>query len=240
MEPENISKILDDLKNRFASRFIFSFLIAWLIFNWRITVALLWYDKSQFRGCGCNTIFDFISYQLSHNDHYCKALISAISYTLLLPVSKSLINIWDEVILDLRNWTKTLLVRNQDAKTIADLKSKLNMVADFSIINGYWKVHSETRFHSANFNFQLYIENSEVYILEGEKKNQVSTILKIIYDVVNHEIVIIFKKEGYVNGANYSHYFSTNILKITFFENGIFKLEGTENNEHVTYTKFKN
>ena len=131
MEPSKISEILDDLKNRFASRFIFSYTIAWLLFNWKITIALLWYDKTQIEAEGCKSIFEFISDQLEITSNGWEVLCAALIYTFVLPISKSIINVWDEIILVLRNWIKTKVDVNQDAKTIKSLQSKLSMINNY-------------------------------------------------------------------------------------------------------------
>lgn len=194
MEPENLSKILDDLKNRFASRFIFSFIIAWLIYNWQITVALFWYDKSQIHAEGCKSIFEFISNQLNNNSNSSKAFWTALIYTFGLPISKSVINIWDEIIFDLRNWSKTKLVRSQDAKTIKQLKDKLRKVDDMNILNGKWKKISTISTLSYGDNLSADVirflkgncfidnENSEKYIvhdfLYSTETNRVVFLLK--------------------------------------------------------------
>jgi hypothetical protein len=134
----DFSKVLDDLKNRFGSRFIFSFTIAWLIYNWQITIALFWYDKTQFQAEGCRSIFDFIKHQLEINSNSSKTLFTALIYTFGLPVSKGLINIWDELILYLRDFTKTYFSLNQDAKIIKDLKFDIKSISDVTFLDGDW------------------------------------------------------------------------------------------------------
>lgn len=41
---EKINQILDNIKERLASPFFFSFIVSWIFCNWQIVVALLWFD----------------------------------------------------------------------------------------------------------------------------------------------------------------------------------------------------
>ncbi len=57
---ENITDLYESVKERLTSPLIFSFIVSWLIVNWQITVALLWYDPIQINASGYKSIFDFI------------------------------------------------------------------------------------------------------------------------------------------------------------------------------------
>ncbi len=183
---------MDDLKNRFASRFIFSYTIAWLIFNWKISIALFWYDKSQFEAEGCKSIFEFISDQLKINSTYYEVFWVAIIYTFGLPISKSLINIWDEVILDLRNWSKTKLVRSQDAKTIKELRAKISSVGNVSILGGYWEYKEYQKDLYGDNKAEprhIYINHHTWYDILEQKKEEGYIIKDFYYNPNNSELV---------------------------------------------------
>lgn len=89
---EKINDILDNLKERFSNPFIFSFVCSWLIFNWQITVGLIWYDPFQIEKAGYNSIFDLISQNLNFLNSFLFPFISAIIYTTLMPIVKNLIS----------------------------------------------------------------------------------------------------------------------------------------------------
>ena len=196
MNSENITKVLDDLKNRFASRFMFSFTIARLIYNWQITVALFWYDKSQFQAEGCKSIFEFISNQLKDNPDTVRAFWSAVIYTFGLPISKSLINIWDELILDFRNRSKTKLIRNQDAKIIKDLNNKLKNVSDNSLLNGVWMYHQNI--HETDNPQQVFFKNGDWYFIKNDKYEREYSLENYHFNPNNNKLFFYIKYTSYL------------------------------------------
>ena len=90
---EKVLEIYNNIKDRLSNPFLFSFVCSWLVYNWRIPVALIWYDKSQFSGCGCNTIFDFISFELSKTNSLLFPLFFAFVYSLGIPYVKNFFRI---------------------------------------------------------------------------------------------------------------------------------------------------
>lgn len=101
---ENIKDILKGLQERFSSPLIFSFLLSWIIFNWEVTVALLWYDVSSIRMEG-STLIDFIRSKNNWTDSFCYPLSFAVLYTLGSPVVKALISAFNtEISKRSENW----------------------------------------------------------------------------------------------------------------------------------------
>jgi len=88
---EKLQDFTYQLKSRFANPLLFSFGCSWLIYNWQIVVALLWYDKSQFETSETSSIFQFISTQLDVEGSFCYPLLFALGYTVLMPLLKNLI-----------------------------------------------------------------------------------------------------------------------------------------------------
>ena len=86
---EKVIEIYNNIKDRLSNPFVFSFICSWLVYNWRIPVALIWYDKSQFSGCGCHTIFDFISFELAKTNSLLFPLFFAFVYTISIPFIKN-------------------------------------------------------------------------------------------------------------------------------------------------------
>ncbi|MCZ8196717.1 MAG: hypothetical protein O9267_03810 [Flavobacterium sp.] len=90
---EKLKDVYENIKDRLSNPLIFSFISSWLICNWRIPVALIWYDKSQFSGCGCNTIFDYIELTYAKYGNTWLPVLIAFGYTLLIPFIKNAIRI---------------------------------------------------------------------------------------------------------------------------------------------------
>lgn len=88
---EKVNDIFNNLKDRFSNPLIFSFVCSWLVINWRITIALLWYDAKQFENGGKTTVFDFISSKINSDDSLWHPLFFALCYTFLIPIIKNLI-----------------------------------------------------------------------------------------------------------------------------------------------------
>lgn len=95
---EKLSEILSNLKDRFSSPLIFSFLVSWLVINWKIPIALLWHNSDGIQGVQV----DLINY-LSGLTDFCHSivipLIFALGYTFLGPIIHngiSAFNTWNE------------------------------------------------------------------------------------------------------------------------------------------------
>ena len=86
---EKVLEVYNNIKDRLSNPFVFSFICSWLVYNWRIPVALIRYDKSQFSGCGCHTIFDFISFELAKTNSFLFPLFFAFVYTISIPFIKN-------------------------------------------------------------------------------------------------------------------------------------------------------
>ncbi|TDP60664.1 hypothetical protein [Flavobacterium dankookense] len=90
---EKVLEVYNNIKDRLSNPFVFSFICSWLVYNWRIPVALIRYDKSQFSGCGCHTIFDFISFELAKTNSFLFPLFFAFVYSLGIPYVKNFFRI---------------------------------------------------------------------------------------------------------------------------------------------------
>ncbi len=88
---DKLKDILNNIKDRFTNPLVFSLICSWLIFNWQITVALLWYDSNQIEKSGFKNIFDFICDKTNQQYSLLYPLCFAIGYTVLMPIIKNLI-----------------------------------------------------------------------------------------------------------------------------------------------------
>lgn len=80
---ENIKDVVKNFRERLASPFFFSFIVTWLLFNWKVTVALLWYNAELFSRKNSDLI-SFIESKTSNWQSIWIPLISATLYTGLI------------------------------------------------------------------------------------------------------------------------------------------------------------
>lgn len=88
---EKITEILNNVKERLSNPLLFSFACSWLIINWQIPVALLWFNTKQLEIEGYSTIFKFISSKLNYTTSILHPLLFALIYTFMIPVIRNLI-----------------------------------------------------------------------------------------------------------------------------------------------------
>lgn len=151
---ENIKEIFNNIKDRLSNPLIFSFLLSWLIYNWEITVALVWYDKSQISAEGCKSIFEFIQYKLDNK--FCSILlpvIIAFIYTLGFPYLKYVISILNSKALEWGKKNEIKYIKEVTSseienlktnlidlkKTINELDKTINEIDNSSFLNGFWQ-----------------------------------------------------------------------------------------------------
>lgn len=88
---DNVKDILRGINERLSSPLIFSFLLSWLIFNWEITVGLLWYNVYSIKMEG-GTLINYIQSRINPEHSIYYPLGFALLYTLAGPIVKNLIN----------------------------------------------------------------------------------------------------------------------------------------------------
>jgi len=86
---DRISEISNSIKERLSNPFIFSFILSWLLWNWKITVGLLWYDYYQLKADGYDTYFKLISTEVGKDGSFCYPFWVSIGITLAAPVLKT-------------------------------------------------------------------------------------------------------------------------------------------------------
>lgn len=89
---DKISEVFDSIKERVSNPLIFSFIFSWLIFNWRIPVALFWFDEKQISANGCSSIFEFIEDEWKRNGYFWTPFFLALAYTFGFPIFKNLVS----------------------------------------------------------------------------------------------------------------------------------------------------
>jgi hypothetical protein len=149
-----LKDVFSNVKDRLSNPLIFSFIISWLIYNWEITVALLWYDKFQIQAEGCKSIFEFIQNKLDNKFwSTILPLIVALIYTLGFPYLKGLINILNKIALNFTKKNEMKYVKEVTIEKIKQLEKELeevknqnfqdknfiNQLYNFQVIEGYWQ-----------------------------------------------------------------------------------------------------
>lgn len=94
---DKISDFLKELRERVSSPFFFSFLLSWLLINWRIPIALIFYKSEDLTKDGFKSYMDLITKQYGNGNMFWWPLFSALVYTFLYPLFKNaviLVNAW--------------------------------------------------------------------------------------------------------------------------------------------------
>jgi hypothetical protein len=89
--------ILSSIKERLSSPLFFSFVISWLVINWKITIALFWNDPEH-KSLGHLSLISFIESQTSYWSTIILPFILALAYTFGNPLVKNVISAF-------RTWT---------------------------------------------------------------------------------------------------------------------------------------
>lgn len=82
---DRVSDFFKDLKERLSNPLFSSFIIAWIVFNWKIPVVLLYYKISELKIDGYNSYLDYITRNLNDSNAIWKPLCAALIYTFIFP-----------------------------------------------------------------------------------------------------------------------------------------------------------
>jgi hypothetical protein len=88
---DKIDQFFQQLKERFSNPLFFSFLLSWVFFNWRVTVALVWYDPPKYSN-GYISLIDFISKSTNSADSFWYPMTFALIYTFAGPVVGNIVS----------------------------------------------------------------------------------------------------------------------------------------------------
>lgn len=89
---DRVTEIYNAIKERLTSPFIFSYIVAFFTYNWKVTVALLFYNQQEIEAAGYSSLFKFIQDNANHTDTLLCPLLFAALYTLIYPFLKLGIN----------------------------------------------------------------------------------------------------------------------------------------------------
>ncbi|WP_291097878.1 MULTISPECIES: hypothetical protein [unclassified Flavobacterium] len=251
---DKVSNILNNIKDRLSNPLIFSFLLSWLIFNWEITVALVWYDKSQINAEGCKSIFEFIQYKL---DNRCGSFffpfIIAIIYTLGFPYLKYGIMILNKKALNWGKRNEIKYIKEATSEKINTLKLNLNAsqieisklndlfnnINNNKFLNGFWKLTYVINGNASEKD--IYISDGEYYEIENERRKKKFDIVQFYYNPFSNKILFMKKpiEATDARSDSFDKRYLVNILSVADNNNNKL-LEGNEgDNISVSYKKLE-
>lgn len=241
---EKFSEILDDLKNRFSSRFVIYFTIYWFIFHWPITIALFWYDNTQIEAEGCKSIYEFIKDQLINNDHWLKTLWFAAGSTIAFPIIKTLILALDAWVIVRRNNWISKIKKDELLERNIRLEKEINSISDLSILNGTWKFTKKDFVMNNIYGEKTTIVNPiEITIRDGkyfEGINQTHVIDKFIYNPRDKQMIFYRSKLKNLKEETIQTFQSSNFMcELSFNDNDKNLLSGEEDGTQVEYERIK-
>lgn len=97
---DKVSDFLKDLKDRASSPFFSSFLLSWLIFNWRILLVLFFYSQNDLRNQGYSSYINFIEKNTTVTSNVISPTIAAFLYTFIYPIFRN-------VVITFNSWVKS-------------------------------------------------------------------------------------------------------------------------------------
>lgn len=97
---DKVSDFLKELGQRFSNPLIFSFIISWTFYNWKVPVALFFFSEAQLKAEGFTSYVDFISKTITSNESFWYPFWFAVAYTIFFPFIREGVknfNIWVDV-----------------------------------------------------------------------------------------------------------------------------------------------
>lgn len=96
MEP--LSEFWRNVKERVSNPLIFSFILAWLIYNWEITLGLFWLDSNEIRLTGNANLVDYIKAKANKPGGICWPITIAVLYCIFVPLFKEALRSFNAVV----------------------------------------------------------------------------------------------------------------------------------------------
>lgn len=218
---EKLKDIYENIKDRLSNPLIFSFIVSWLVYNWEITVALLWYDKDQIKAEGYKSIFEFIQYQLNSKCFsFIIPLILALVYTFIMPYIKEFVDFTNKVALLIGKKLKAQFLKDGLQLEISNLENKLKSVGDNSFLNGTWE-YIEYDSLNKGTSKQIFINNGKWYFIIGDRRQDHFMITDFYFDPLSTSLV--FTVNSKLKAGDISRF------NLHFKDMKINELDGTKN-----------
>lgn len=174
---EKISQILDNIKDRLTSPLIFSFVVAWLVINWPITIALIWYDPPVINQ-GYLSLIDHIRSNTNFLKSFCYPATISLIYTFVYPFIKLIVSMF-----------QTWIVRKEEDVNLGILKSsKVSMDKYLSFKIQYEKRSAELEkaISSETVTQQQLEEVKTALMAERNQQNKLSQELSDVKYIVDN------------------------------------------------------
>ncbi len=172
---DKISDFFKELKDRASNPFISSFIISWIIFNWKIVVGLLFYKIPELKADHYASYFDLISKNTVLTQNILYPLISSFLYTFLFPIFRNIISAFNAWIKTWgENWNlkisketnisiaKYLALKDTYTNNLKKLGETLNSENQFQLEISELK-NKETELLNGNNTFQQLIQAYEEF-----------------------------------------------------------------------------
>jgi hypothetical protein len=88
---DKVYDFFKDIKERLSNPLLSSFIIAWMIVNWKIIIGLLFYSNQELILDGYSSYIDFVSKNLTSFNAFWQPLLAALLYTFAFPFLRNCI-----------------------------------------------------------------------------------------------------------------------------------------------------
>lgn len=243
---EKIKDIFSNIKDRISNPLIFSYIVSWLLYNWEITVALLWYDKTQFVAEGCRSVFEFIQDRLDTKWYSTIVpLAFALLYTFGMPYIKELVDFFNKKAVFFGKKWKAEFLKDELYLKIDNLEKKLKSINDTSVLNGDWRLiqyleeqSSTGEVSSKIIENQIYISNRDYYLVENDSRKKIFHITDFYFNPINNNMLFKLESSGDKENRDLAFFLNNDSLCSLNLENGYWNnLTGTQNGKRVEYRK---
>jgi hypothetical protein len=181
---EKLKSLVDNIKERTSSAFIFSFVCSWLFINWEIVVALF-SDPSEIRTAGYRNIFDFINCHLS-SATYKWPLVFALLYTFLFPFFRSLTEVVSAAAVKFKD---DLVISVAKRSVIKELRESFKKDRQFidelnrvQMLEGNWIFTRSSSANAEGNTEKIEIYNGEIFDIVGGKRDKIYRIRNFYYN----------------------------------------------------------
>jgi hypothetical protein len=82
---EHLNSLFKNLRDRLSSPLIFSFILAWLIINWKITIGLVIYKMPELKADGYHSYMDMVNHNINTLNVIFLPLLIALAYVFIYP-----------------------------------------------------------------------------------------------------------------------------------------------------------
>jgi hypothetical protein len=82
---KELKEIWNSILERFTNPLIFSFVVSWLVFNWKVPAALFYDDSSHIIKAGYQSVFGYIDVYLTQYNEVFWPVCVSLTYTFLMP-----------------------------------------------------------------------------------------------------------------------------------------------------------